>query len=66
MCRENDYRSGETVIVTIGESRSDGVIVDPPNAGGWGRVRISNGYVIVANKGMMTKKEAHGEAPKSA
>ena len=63
---ENDYRSGETVIVTIGESRSDAVIVDPPNVGGWGRVRIPTGHVIVANRAMLAHKEAHGEAPKSS
>ena len=43
--------------VTIGESKTDAVVVDPPNVGGWGRVRIPTGYIIVANKGMMQHKE---------
>ena len=44
--------------VTIGESKTDAVVVDPPNVGGWGRVRIPTGYIIVANKGMMQHKQA--------
>lgn len=32
---ELEFRSGEEVTVTIGESQSSATVVDPPNAGGW-------------------------------
>ena len=53
-----DYKAGDEVVVTIGESHSDAVVVDPPNIGGWGRVRVPTGHVIVASRGMLKHKQA--------
>jgi hypothetical protein len=58
MSGEVEFRAGDPVTVTIGESRFDATVLDPPNIGGWGRVRIPNGKVVVASAGMMKKREA--------